>query len=96
MALVISQKISEKLATKHNVSPDEVAQCFANREGQFLLDPREEHRSDPPTLWFIAETNFGRKLKVVFIHKEGNNYLRSAFPPDENELRIYRKYGITA
>lgn len=93
MALVISPKIQSKLSTKHHVSSEEVQECFANREGNFLEDTRENHKSDPPTQWFIAETDRGRKLKVIFIHRDGNIYLRSAFEPDEVALRIYAKYG---
>lgn len=93
MGVVISQKIRDKLAAKHNVSPEEIEQCFANRTGKYVKDLREEHASDPPTKWFISETDYGRKLKVVFILKDGDVYLRTAFSPNEDELRIYNKYG---
>lgn len=93
MAIIISQKILEKLATKHNVTADEVSQCFANRNGSFLIDPRENHASDPQTQWFISETNYGRKLKVIFVPRGGDVYLRSAFTPNESELSIYKKHG---
>lgn len=96
MALIISQKILDKLASKHNVKQEEVAQCFANRHGEFLLDAREDHASDPPTLWFISETDYGRKLKVGFIKKGKDIYLRSAFSPNEKEIRIYHKHGKSA
>ena len=96
MALIISQKILDKLASKHNVKQEEVAQCFANRNGEFLSDTRENHASDPPTLWFISETDYGRKLKVVFIKKDKDIYLRSAFAPNEKEIRIYNKHGKSA
>lgn len=91
MAVIISEKIREKLASKHNVTPDEVEQCFANRSGKYLKDTREDHATDPPTLWFIAETDYGRKLKVIFVPKNGNNYLRSAFEPNSAEFGIYAK-----
>ncbi|MBW8371493.1 MAG: hypothetical protein K0M66_11070 [Thiobacillus sp.] len=91
--IVISENIEHKLAYKHSVTPQEVHECFTNRCGKPLEDPREQHRTDPPTLWFIAETNCGRKLKVIFILDKGKIYLRSAFPPDANEIRIYEKYG---
>lgn len=93
MALLISAKISEKLASKHHVSEEEVAQCFANRTGNFLFDTRENHASDPPTMWFISETDYGRKLKIVFVPKNGDIYLRTAFAPNPDELRIYEKLG---
>ena len=69
-------------------------QCFANRDGRFLIDDREDHASDPPTYWFIAETDYGVKLKVVFIpYPDGTIYLRTAYPPNNNELRIYKNHG---
>jgi len=58
------------------------------------MDTREEHASDPPTLWFITETYWGRKLKVVFIQKGEDIHVRTAYEPNEAELRIYRKYGL--
>lgn len=94
MGIIISEKIANKLMQKHNVTTDEVEQCFANITGKFLLDTREVHKSNPPTHWFIACTNRGRKLKVAFIPENGDIYIRSAFPPDENEMRIYDKFGM--
>lgn len=93
MSLILSQKILEKLASKHGVNKDEVEQCFANRTGSYLADTREDHQSDPPTLWFIADTNYGRILKVVFVAKEGDVYIRTVYPPNDEELRIYKKFG---
>lgn len=94
MGIKISDQISKKLFVKHNVTNEEVEQCFANIEGKFLLDNREEHQSNPPTLWFIACTNQGRKLKIVFIPENGDIYLRSAFTPNDTEIFIYEKNGI--
>lgn len=79
MALVISLAVSVKLANKTPpVTQEEISQCFANREGAFLRDTRERHQSDPPTQWFIGETDFGRKLKVAFIPRGGNIVIRTA------------------
>lgn len=93
MALKLSNKILEKLASKHGVSKDEVEQCFANRTGKYLGDTRENHRSTPPTHWFIAETNYGRKLKIAFIVEGNDVFIRTAYPPNKDELHIYKKYG---
>ena len=93
MSIVISQKICAKLAVKHNVTPEEVEQCFTNRNGKIIRDRREEHAANAPTLWFIAETHYGRKLKVVFINEKGNNYVRTAFEPSEATIRNYLQYG---
>jgi hypothetical protein len=93
MGFVLSTKIREKLMSKHRVVEDDIAQCFANRVGKYLTDNRENHATDPPTLWFISETDYGRKLKIVFVPRTGNNYIRNAFAPNDNEIRIYAKCG---
>ena len=67
MNLNVSTKVRQKLADKHGVQVDEIAQCFCNRENGYLKDTREDHQTNPPTLWFIAETDYNRKLKVEFI-----------------------------
>ncbi|MDW8324344.1 MAG: ADP-ribosyl-(dinitrogen reductase) hydrolase [Burkholderiales bacterium] len=91
--LHISVKVLAKLEQKHGVSRREVEQCFENREGPLLIDDREEHRSDPPTHWFIAPTNRGRLLKVVFVPSEGKIHLRTCYEPNETEIRIYSKHS---
>ena len=93
MAIVISAKIRDKLMAKHNVTPEEVEQCFANRNGKCISDTREEHESEHPTLWFIAETHNGRKLKVVFVLEHGDTYIRTAFEPSEATIKNYLRFG---
>ena len=93
MALIISTRIGAKLLTKHNVTRDDVEECFATREKGFLEDTREEHRTDPPTQWFISETFLGRKHKVVFVLQDGDIYIKSAFEPFDVELHIYNKFA---
>lgn len=93
MTLKCSPAVKQKLAQKHGVSFEEVQQCFANREGNLLEDIREEHKTDPPTQWFIAETDYGRRLKVVFMLKSGDIIIKTAYEPNETEQRIYRKFG---
>lgn len=94
MALMISSSIRQKLTEKHGVSEDEITQCFASRDRGFLEDTREDHKTDPPTQWFIAETDYGRKLKVVFMQSsDGNIHIKTAYPPNDNEKRIYYKYA---
>lgn len=92
--LIISAKVREKLAGKHPpVTQDEIVQCFANRTGKLLFDQREQHQSDPPTRWFISETDYGRKLKIAFINTDPGIVIRTAYDPNSEETRIYRKYG---
>lgn len=94
MALLISASVRAKLAAKKPpVTQAEIEQCFANRTGTYLLDQREEHASDPPTRWFIAETYYGRKLKVVFIPRDSDIVIRTAYDPNADEVRIYKKFA---
>ncbi len=95
MRLNISPAIRQKLANKQPpVNEDDILQCFSNRTGGFLEDTREDHQSDPPTKWFIAETDYGVKLKIVFIHHKGKGiYIRTAYAPNAEEIRIYDKHG---
>ena len=93
MAIVISNKIATKLVDRHRVSEREVRQAFENRTGKLLKDSREEHKSDPPTLWFIATTNERRLLKVCFIQRDGDSFVRTAYDPNADEMRIYRIDG---
>lgn len=95
MKLLISQKIRHKLANKNPpVTEEEIVQCFSNRTGRFLEDNREDHKSDPVTKWFISETDYGVKLKIVFIfYPEKGVAIRSAYAPNSEEIRIYSRYG---
>ena len=92
MSLIISPKVRVKLANKNPpVTEAEIRECFANRTGKYLYDSREDHQSDPPTRWFIAQTDYGRNLKIVFIQKDGDVIIRTAYKPNRDELRIYRR-----
>lgn len=94
MALIISPVVLSKLANKKPpVSKEEIKQCFLNRTGTSILDEREEHASDPPTRWFIAETDVGRELKIAFIPKGNDVIIRTAYDPNSDERKIYRTYG---
>lgn len=92
MEYLISEATATKLREKHFVFPDEVIECFENQMKDAIEDTREEHLSYPPTLWFIADTNVGRRLKVVFIQiSENKIVIRTAYPPDEIEEEMYEQ-----
>lgn len=91
--LVITARVLEKLKGKHGIVRSEVEQCFFNRIGKLLIDDRELRRTNPPTLWFIAKTNKGRLLKIVYIQKGSEVHLKSAFDPNPIELGIYGRHG---
>jgi hypothetical protein len=97
MAIVISDKVRRKLTEKHNVSEDEIRQCFVNGGDHFFRDNREDHQTNPPSHWFISETNQRRKLKIVFLARrveapEGQKVqieIKTAYPPNAEEIALY-------
>lgn len=91
--LIVTDAIKGKLKTKHMVDLNEVKQCFHNKCGRLLTDNRALHKTKPPTLWFIAETNRGRVLKIVYIQIKMEIHLKTAYEPNEEEKQIYRLHG---
>jgi hypothetical protein len=89
MRVVISAATLKKLSEKHNVTRAEVLQCFENRTGGLLLDSREEHQTNPPTLWFVAETDAGRVLKIVYVQRGDIVFLKTAYDANTDEKQIY-------
>jgi len=94
--LLISSGVRLKLLEKHvGITQEDIEECFANLQGRFLYDNREQHKSNPQTLWFIAENNKGRLIKVVFIPlPNGQLRIRTAFDPNADEIRIYQKLAL--
>jgi hypothetical protein len=93
MKIMISDRVREKLNTKHSgVTLNELRQCFANRTGEYAIDDREDHLTQPLTRWFIAETNFGRKLKTCFIPYPDRVELKTAYEPNAGEIALYGHY----
>jgi hypothetical protein len=46
----------------------------------------------PPTMWFVAKTDSGRLLKVVFIERGELIYeVKTAYAPSRKEKTLYRK-----
>ena len=88
--LIIPQDIRDKLLRDdHNVKEDEVRECFLNHDGFYLEDDNEEHVTDPVSEWFVGETDRGRLLKIIFVFRDGNLYLKSAYPANDKTQRIY-------
>jgi len=92
-SLIVSSGVLVKLRDKHNVTVREIEQCFENLCGMYLEDDREDNQTDPATLAFVAPTNQGRLLKVVFIFLDGNVHIKTAFPPDAEDIEFYERNG---
>ncbi len=92
--LNIEPDIKQKLKDKHQVKSEEIEECFLNREKGYLEDTRADHVTDPPTRWFIAKTDVGRLLKVVWIMDEvAGITIKTAYEPNEKEIEIYTKHA---
>jgi uncharacterized DUF497 family protein len=91
MDFKITDRVLRKLRERHGVEREEVGECFLNRTGKFYGDSREDNKTDPPTYWFVAETDKGRLLKVVFVRYPDRYQIKSAYPPDDGSDRLYEK-----
>ena len=89
-----SPSVLQKLKARHSVETNEVEECFSNRYGLTLVDDREEHKTEPPTRWFIAETASGRLLKVMFVKLDDKYHIKSAYEPSPSAIEIYEKYAL--
>ena len=94
MKFVIAPGIVEKIA-KRGIDLKDIIECFANRTAGNIVDDREHNRTNPPTVWFISETDNRRELKVVYIHlaKADRAVIKSAYPPDREEKVMYIRYA---
>ena len=94
--MLISASVREKLKSPdHNVTEAEIEQCFASRGPKECKDTRDRHMTNPVTRWFVAETDYGRRLKVMYMLHEADGIveIKSAYPATENVLRIYEKFA---
>lgn len=89
--LITSQLVLEHIWIKHQIKRVDVEECFLNHvDGKYIEDTRQNNKTNPPTYWFIAENHQSILLKVVCVFKDGNVYLKTAYPPNEVELCIYK------
>lgn len=92
MNIFISNATREKIKTKHGLTEREIIEAFSNRDGKALVDDREEHKTDPRTLWFVAETNHGVKIKVAYVlYPDGLVHIKSAYKPSAKVIALYNK-----
>ena len=88
----ISDSVREKLKI-HRVSEIEIEEALYLHQGPYLVDDRIEHRTKPPTVWFIGHTWHERLLKVVMkIDKEKKVVaIKTAYDPSEEEIQRYEE-----
>lgn len=82
--------IIEKLISKHRISPDEVEEVFFNKP-QFRF-VEKGNRKDENVYSALGQTDSGRYVIVIFIHKYNNLALiLSARDMDKKERKRYGK-----
>jgi len=89
--LIATDAVKEKLWNERELTLEEVQEAWESCGGPWLIDDREKNRTHPPTVWALAWTDLGRLLKLVVIpHRaRGIAVLRTAYEPDEDEVRLY-------
>ena len=93
LKLYISPDIAKKLKDKHSLYVSEVESVWANYNGITLEDTREQHRTSPATMWFIAKSPTGRDLKIVYVPEDDIAYMRTAYDANATEIWLYKKRG---
>lgn len=88
----ISEAVLEKLRVKHQVTEQEVKQCFNNLTSRTLVDDREGNKTSPATRWFIAETRVGRELKVIFMVISRVIHIKSAYDANAKDKATYNNF----
>jgi len=74
----------------HQLQSKKLLNVFKIPQNGLYIDNRQQHKTKPPTRWFIAETDSMRRLKIVFItYPSGDHVIKSAFEPDEYEEKVY-------
>lgn len=90
MPLFISERVREKLAHKSpQVTEKEILECFANQTHHPMIDTREEHRTNPFTRWFVSETDYGRKLKIMYVPRNDGIHIKSAYDATDEIISMY-------
>ena len=86
MLIDASRAVRDKLRDTHDVDWTEVEEAFFTSVPPYLLDVRPQHKTKPPTQYFIAETFDERLLKVCFTLKDGTIWVKSALIPKKPTL----------
>lgn len=87
----ISPNVASKLQNRHRVTNTEVLECFMNRHGPVFRDTRREHDTDPPTMWFVAQTDRCRVLKIVYMEYPDHFAIKTAFEPTDGSDGLYER-----
>jgi hypothetical protein len=87
MNLFMRPGLRKKVKENYGISFKEIKECFLNREKGFLIDERGKY--DYPSLGFVAKTDRGWKLKIIFVYNNGVYEVKAAYPAKEIEEKIY-------
>jgi uncharacterized DUF497 family protein len=88
-SIIWLKEIIDKLATKHNVEPGEVEQALNNRAKFYFIEKGE--RSGEDVYLALGQTNVGRYIAIIFIHKSDRGALILSARDMKGKER--RRYG---
>jgi hypothetical protein len=79
----IARSVVEKIGGSDHgsISVAEVVECFRNHKGINAYDHRGRHASpDGSTRWFVGSTDEGRRLKIVYVSRNEEVFVKTAYP----------------
>lgn len=93
---VASTWVQEKIKER-GITVSEIEEAVCNSEPPYRIEVRAQHKTTPPTRWFIAPTFEDRLLKVYFmlVEEEKLAIIKTAFEPAESEIQEYESYKVT-
>lgn len=83
-------KFHHKNISKHNIDPEEIIECFYNKNLLFT-NPKSNKFSQYKTYKVIGKTNSGRFIEFVFEKQEDCYYVFHANNATPNDVKLYKK-----
>ena len=97
MAILISDDVLTKIAADDHgcVSRKDVEEAFATNSAGYCYEQHQEHflGDGRPSLWFVACTNRGVRLKIMFVLDNEDVHLKSAYPATDRVTAIFERYA---
>ena len=93
--MILHDSVKNKVYKKHKLTLNEIQEAFENPLGNIYEDNRSEHKTTPPTLWFIGETLYGKKIKIVYIaFPDKPPVIKSAYEPEQPTKELYKEWNL--
>lgn len=97
MSILISDGVLTKIGAEDHgsLSRRDVEEAFANNSAGYCYEQHKEHftPNGEPSLWFVAYTNHGVRLKVMFVREREDVHVKSAYPATDRVTAIFEKHA---